>query len=247
MLTILSFDARNLIRDRLLFNLVCVMTFVVIGLSAAGIFRQELGIADFAPWVPYLIILFLITNPGTYGLMFGLGLVEEVETQVRQALLLTPVNAVMLIGLRTLVVLVWLIAQGWAFAVCVSTAWGVTALGSVNWLTLSILVSPLGAVLMILTATFAKNRIEALAMGKAFSVATAPAILSYLVPDQSWFKTLFWIFPTTATVEVFNAIKDESETHATIWISIGSVYVTALILIVSGIYIHQTYRFSKYG
>ncbi|MEO0882512.1 MAG: hypothetical protein AAFY34_07230 [Pseudomonadota bacterium] len=240
-LSMLGFDARTLMRDHLLIVVAGVTILMLSGIAAAGHFREALGIAHLQPFVPYLLVMFLISNVGTYGMLFGLVFVEEVETRARAALMVVPMPLVQQTLLRTASVMVWLIIQPFLFVTIVATAWEAVPFGVAEWFLLCVALAPLGAVFMIVLSTVASNRVEALAMGKFFSSATVPPMLLYLVAEDAWYRPLFLLFPTTPVVQAFEAFRAESSTTAILWLIAGLAYAFALGVIAMRQYIRKSY------
>ncbi|MEM8985741.1 MAG: hypothetical protein AAGC95_03370 [Pseudomonadota bacterium] len=243
-MSILRFDAHILLRDNFLTVVAGLTGLILVAFAAVGVFRDTLGVSHFQPWIAYVLIMFLITNVSTYGMLFGLVFVEEVETRVRAALMTTPAPPAYLTLLRTLSVFIWLIVQPFVFAALASAAWGATPLRAWQWGVLCAALAPLGAVFMTVLSTVAANRVEALAMGKFFSIATAPPMLLYLLPPDAWYRHLFLIFPTTPAVKAFEALRAGASGVATAWVLWGVVYAVILLVWAVRRHIRRSYKIS---
>ena len=240
--SILRFDAMTLARDNFLAVIAGITAILVAVFALAGLYRHELGIDHFQPFVRYFVLIFLVSNVATYGMMFGLIFVEEVESRVRAALMIAPVHAAYLTILRTSSVMVWLTIQPFLFTALVATLWGAVSFGIWPWLALSIALAPLGAVFMIALSTLAANRVEALAFGKFFSMLTLPPMALFLLPAQAWYNFLFLIFPTTPTIYAFNAFEAGEPLTAMLWLLWGMIYSLALIALATRRYIRHSYK-----
>jgi len=243
-LSMLSFDLRTLLRDHLLAMVAGLSAIFMVGFGIAGLYRVELGIEHWQPFVPYVLIMFLISNVATYGMLFGLVFVEEVETRARAALMVVPMNPAYQAGLRTVSVLIWLIVQPVLFAWVFSSGWDAVPFGFFEWLALCVALAPLGAVFMIILSTVASNRVEALAMGKFFSSATIPPMLLYLIQDDAWYRALFFVFPTTPAVYAFEAFRAEQSGYAFTWLLLGVAYALGLGVLVMRRFLRKSYGIS---
>lgn len=227
--SLLRLDAQTLLRDSFLTVVAGITALLLILFGVAGLNRDVLGLSGIEPWVVYILTLFAITNTGTYGMLFGLVFVEEVETRVRAALMVTPIRLEHLVLGRSASVFLWLLVQPFVFVSFVGAAWSIEEIGPIQWFMVCCALAPLGAVFMIILSTIASNRVEALAMGKFFSAATAPPILLYLLPPDSWYQHLFLIFPTTPIIHALDAFKSEQDPVAAAWLLLGTFYALLLL------------------
>ncbi|MEM7663123.1 MAG: hypothetical protein AAF292_12825 [Pseudomonadota bacterium] len=243
-LAILSFDLRTLRRDGFLATVAGLSALLMIGIAIIGVYREDLDVEHLQTWIPYLIIMFLVSNVGTYGMLFGLVFVEEVETRVRAALMVVPVPPVELALLRTANVFLWLIVQPVLLSVILAAGWDLVQVSVFDWFLLCLSLAPLGAVFMIVLSTVASNRVEALAMGKFFSAATIPPMLLYIIADDAWYRHLFLVFPTAPAVHAFEALRAESATAAMTWMIVGAMYALILGALSMRQYVRKSYGIS---
>lgn len=241
LISVLKADRRTLLRDRFLIVVAIFTVLFLLGFGIAGIYRDALEITYIQPWVPYILIVFLISNTGTYGMLFGLVFIEEVETRVRAALMVLPINAAYLTITRTLTVVIWLIIQPFILVAGVALAWNAVPFGFIEWLMLCFVLSPLGAVFMVILSTIASNRVEALAVGKFFSIATTTPMLLYLFPAEAWYNHLFLVFPTTPIIHAYEAFRVHETGLAIAWLVGGFIYVMLLLAWATRRYIQKSY------
>tara|TARA_R110002072_G_scaffold205996_3_gene363773 strand:- start:155 stop:910 length:756 start_codon:yes stop_codon:yes gene_type:complete len=238
---IMQFDIRLIARDQLLLLIVIMIAVIVAALTLAGHYRAGLGLEGFGQWLPYFLILAVISNPASYGMVFGLLLVEEVETRVRSALLITPVGPVWFVLMRTPLLVVMLTLIGFGMGYGIGTAWGFDALSGVQWLAISAVTAMIGPAIMILMSTFASNRVEALAMGKLFSAITTPPVLLYLLPDDAWYRVAFLIFPTTPVLHAFEAFRQGADVSGYQWLIWAILYAIGLTALAVRRYLAKSY------
>ncbi len=229
-------------RDQFLFVVAGITGLFLIVIAAVGLNRDALEVAHWQPWIAYVLIMFLITNVSTYGMLFGLIFVEEVETRARAALMVAPIAPARLTLLRTSSVVIWLVFQPFLFAGLIAAAWQAVPFGLIGWFLICLSLAPLGAVFMIVLSTFASNRVEALALGKFFSIATTPPMLLYLLPPDAWYRHILLIFPTTPAVHGFEEFRAGEPGGGLVWLAWGFVYALALVVIVLRRFVRRSYQ-----
>lgn len=238
---ILQFDTRSIARDQLLLLIVLMIAVMATALTLTGHYRAELGLEGLQAWLPYVMILAVISNPASYGMVFGLLLVEEVETRVRAAILITPVAPGWFVLMRTPMLVVMLTMVGFGMGYGIGTAWGMDEVSGLQWLAISVATAMIGPVIMIAMSTFASNRVEALAMGKLFSAITTPPILLYLLPADAWYRVVFLIFPTTPVVHAYEAFRQGSDSTGYLWLVWAVIYAGCLTALAVRRYLRKSY------
>lgn len=239
--SILSFDIRAIARDRFLLLVILMVTLLFSGLSLLGFMREEIGAEHFQPWIAYLLIMAIIANPASFGMVFGVFLIEEVETKVRAALMTTPFPPVLLLLMRTPLLIIILTVMGLVSGIVMSAAWGVNALSFFQWFAIAVSGAVIGVPIMVSISTFATNRIEAMAIGKFYSAFVIPPILMYLIPLDAWYRVLFLIFPTAPTVHAYEAFRQGSDLIGYLWLLLGFAYTAALTALSVKRYLKKSY------
>lgn len=240
--TILAFDLRSLARDSLLPTIALLLSVFLGAIAVIGFNRESLGLEFLAPWVPYFVLFSLLTNVSTFGMLFGLILVEEVETGTRAALMVSPVPAARLVLLRTPWLLLLLVVLPPAAAYGIGYAWDVAVFAFVHWVVLAAVVAPLGAAIMISISTFAANRVEALALGKLYGAFTAPPILLAVFPEDAWYRYLLQVLPTAPVVEAFEALEAGRTQSAYLWLLWATIYIALAVFASVRRFVRRSYR-----
>jgi len=127
-------------------------------------------------------------------------------------------------------------------ALAINASWQAVRLDWSQWLGLCLTAAFIGPAVMISIASFASNRVEALALGKVCGVFTAPALLLYLTPADAWYRWLFFVFPTAPIIEAYEAFRDGAERAGWLWLLWGALYIAALISLSVRIYLRRSYR-----
>ena len=238
---ILSFDARSIARDQFLLLVVLIVATLFGGLSLVGYMREDVGASVIQPWIPYVLVLAIIANPASFGMVFGVFLIEEMETKVRAALMITPFPPVLFLLMRTPLLILFLTATGLVAGISLSAAWEVSELTLFQWFAVSVSGAFIGVPVMISISTIASNRIEAMASVKFYSAFVIPPILMYLLPSEAWYRMLFLIFPTAPTVHAYEAFREGSDNAAYLWLLLGFVYAAVLTAFSIRRYLRKSY------
>ena len=227
-ISILRFDLRAIARDHLLALIVVLITIVISVVFGVGLMRTELGAEPARHWIRYLVILSIISNSGSFGMVFAVLLIEEIETGVRSAIMTTPFPPAQFLLMRTPLLIVLLTMIGTATGWALSFAWDLSALSFPQWVVLALAGALVGPAVMLSLSTFASNRLEAMAMGKFYSwIVTAP-ILIYMLPTDAWYRHLFMVLPTTPLINAYEAFQNGASVNAYLWLLFGAIYATFL-------------------
>lgn len=239
--SIVSFDIRSISRDHFLLFVILTVTVIFSLLSLAGHFRHTIGADVIQQWIPYVLILSLVANPASLGMVFGVFLIEEIETRVRAAIMTTPVSPVLFILMRTPLLVLMLTLLGTGIVYGMGTAWGATELSLSEIALLALSAALIGPGVMISISTFAANRIEAMAIGKLYSWIVIPPMFLYLLPEDAWYRVFFLVFPTTHVVCAYEAFRAGSDLAAHQWLIWGLIYTTAFIALSIRRYLRKSY------
>ncbi|MGB3682056.1 MAG: ABC transporter permease [Rubrobacteraceae bacterium] len=188
-------DIRNVRRDSML------LTFLLAPLLAVVVLRFAVPLVtayldrrygfDLTPYYPLLLSLLILGLPGGFGSLAGFMVLDERDDDTLTALRVTPASTTGYAGYRisTAITLSFLYTLG-----CIS----LTGLAPVSLLPslvpaalLAGLFSPVVALLLV---TLANNKIEGLALGKAFGVFILGPLAAYFI-GSNW-QLLLGILPT---------------------------------------------------
>lgn len=224
LVSVIRHDLVNIRRDQIMRNLVGMMILVV---AAAAVMR---AMGFFEPWwVEIQIVLLLSYTPGI-GFLFGMLIVDELDSGVHQAMQVSPVN--------TSGVALARIAVAVAFVFTYSLA--MIAILRTIALPLHTLLLPLtGLALATAWATltvpaFAKDKVQAFGLFKVVNLSVPVAALGLFVPSDAWYAPLLLSFPATWLVRGLLAFLAEDTTGGVLW-SLGGIAYFAVLLAVSAV------------
>ncbi len=227
-LSIVPFDLKNVLRDELLYLIIAVTGVFLAAIAFVGFNADALGAAGLRPFMKYLTIFALMALPVNFGLVFGLLLIEETETGARAALATTPAAPAVLALWRTPIAAFMVFALGWFYVLALNVAWDGPPLSRLQWGGVIVCAAALTPWVTLSLSTLASTRIEALALGKAYSAITGPPILLYLTPPDALWRHLFLLFPTTPMLKAYDAFLAGADRAAVLWIAWGLAYAALL-------------------
>jgi hypothetical protein len=160
--------------------------------------------------------------------LFGLLMVEEHETAVRRALAVTPMP--LAAGLLTRVATSFVLVFLWSSLslAAMNATWHavpVTRFASVEglgFLAASSLGAPLTALLV---ATWATNKIEALAVFKGINFVVLAPLAIFALPAASWLRVPLFLSPSAWGVAAFEALREGRP-------ALGLVAIWAVVMLV---------------
>ena len=195
-------DARNVRRDSML------LTFLLAPLLAVAALRLVVPLVaayldrrygfDLTPYYPLLLSLFVLGLPVGFGSLAGFMILDERDDDTLTALRVTPASIAGYVGYRisAAVTLSFLYTLGCVTLTGLAPATLIPAL--VPAALLAGLFSPIAALML---ATLANNKVEGLALGKAFGVYIIGPPATYFV-GSNW-QLLFGILPTYWPAKAF--------------------------------------------
>ena len=97
---------QGILRDDVMLINVGMSVVTIVVITTLGAFQQHLP--GWADWFPFMVAYTLVGGVG-FAFMFGLLMVEESDTGVRDAMLVTSISPNLFILTRTLVATVWML------------------------------------------------------------------------------------------------------------------------------------------
>lgn len=188
-----SADARSVRRDPLLLELLLGPPVLV---AVLALVRDRFGLDALTPLVASFVLVVFV--PYTVGVVIGLLLLDDRDGRVLEVLRVTPLSlrgylayrAGLAVVVSALNLLVWVPASGLLPGQAIGRA--------VPSLLCASLFAPVPALLF---ATFARNKVEGLAVLKAGSLLVFLPLAAWFV-DSDW-QLLFGVLPTYWTVKSF--------------------------------------------
>lgn len=195
-------DARNVRRDSMLLTfLVAPLLAVVVLRLAVPLITAYLGRRydfDLTQYYPLLLSLFVLGLPGGFGSLAGFMVLDERDDDTLTALRVTPASIVGYAGYRisAAIVLSFLYTLG-----CISLTG--LAPGSLipKLIPAALLAGLFSPIVALMLATLADNKVEGLALGKAFGIFILGPLAAYFI-NSNW-QVLLGILPTYWPAKAF--------------------------------------------
>ena len=239
---ILRLDVRGITRDQVMLINVLLSVATMSVITVLGVFQTSLP--GWVDWFPFMIALALVSGPGGFGYMFGLLMVDENDTGVRDALTVTPITPTRLILTRTLIATIWMSLWPLLTVAIMNSTWQALDLAPVQWLVLVLSLAVLTPVCALAIPCFARDKVEALAVFKGITFVTLAPLAMYFIDAQAWFRPAFLIVPTAWAVEAFDAFV-AGHAIGYVWAAGGALYGLALLALVVQVYRRKVYRLER--
>jgi fluoroquinolone transport system permease protein len=237
-LEILKLDARGVTRDNVIYMNVGLSFVGMLVITAIGYYK---GDTEWARWFPFLVIMALLTNPPGYGFLFGLLMVDERDSGVRGALAVTPVPQGRMLVIRTLTSIAMLLVWPMITIYVMNSTWKAIDLSFLQWFMLAGVLSLMGPVTALSVASYATNKVEALALFKGINMAMLAPLALYFLPEGAAYRELFLILPATWSIFAFDALRAGTES-AYFWLAGGALYHLGLLAVSMWWYLRTLYK-----
>ena len=225
---IIRLDVKGITRDHVMLINVGLSTAVMIVITVLGLFQASLS--GWADWFPFMVALSLVSGPGGFGYMFGLLMVDENDTGVRDALAVMPVPPTTMILTRTAFATGWMVVWPLVTISIMNSTWQVLELSPIEYVTVVGSLALLTPALALAVPVLASDKVEALAVFKGLSFIMLVPVGLYFVEPDAWYRHLFLISPTGWAVEAFDAFI-ANEAAGYLWALGGTCYAVVLLLI----------------
>jgi len=240
---IVRLDLKGIARDHVALAtllLSCLGTAVI---AALGTFQDRLP--GWTPWFPFILAASLVGGPGGFGFLFGLLLVEENDTGVRDALAITPVPLRLFLLVRTVVATLWMVAWPLASVHLMNYTWQAVDLSLAAWLTIIVPLALFTPAFALLIPALARDKVGALAIFKGLSFLSLIPLALFIVPAAAPYRLLFLVSPTAWTVETFQALLAGHGAAALRWAGGALLYGVALLALVVHHFRRAVYRLNR--
>lgn len=238
--SVLELDARGIARDHVALATIALSLLGTLTITALGLFQGHAP--GWTRWFPFLIAASLLGSPGGYGFLFGMLLVDENDSGVRQALAVSPLRPTLLVLTRTAIATVWMCIWPLTSIYVMNSTWRASDIPFQQWLAVVLPLSLLTPGLALIIPTLAADKVGALAVFKGLTFITLIPLGLYFVPEGAWYRPIFLASPTSWTVEAYQAFLNQRPASGYVWTLGGSVYAVSLLAVAARAFWRKVYR-----
>ncbi len=237
--SIVLLDLRGILRDNVMFINIGLSLAIVVIITVLGLFQQSLP--GWSAWFPFMVALSLAGGPGGFGVLFGMLMVDENDSGVRQALVVTPVPPTRLILTRTVVATLWMCIWPVFTLSVMNAAWQAVDLSAVEWMTIIFCYALLTPSLALAIPTLSADKVEAMAVFKGLSFVCLVPLALYFVSADAWYRPIFLVSPTAWGIEAFDAFR-AGDAAGYGWAAGGAIYALLLLTVATYFFRRNVYR-----
>jgi hypothetical protein len=242
-LSIVHLDARGIARDRVALATILLSALGTGAIAALGLFQARLP--GWSDWFPFVVAVTLVGGPGAFGFLFGLLMVEEGDTGVRDALSVTPVPPSALLAIRTVVATSWMLVWPLASVYLMNLTWRSIELSFAEWLAV---VGPLALFTPALALAIpgaARDKVGALAVFKGMSFLMLAPLALYFLSEEAWYRVVFLVSPAGWVMESYVAFLNRRAGEGYGWALGGTTYAIVLMIGVVVLFRRKIHRLSR--
>lgn len=237
---IIGLDLRGIRRDHVAVATVMLSVLGTVAITAVGALPQRP--ASWAAWFPLIVAASLVGGPSGFGFLFGLLMVDEGDTGVRDALAVMPVPPREFLLVRTAVVTAWMAVWPLASVYVMNWTWRAIDLSLVEWLAVVVPLALFTPAFALLIPALATDKVRALAVFKGLSFVTLMPLALFVIPAGALYRPLFLVSPTGWILEAYRTFLAGFPGSGFRWAGGATVY--AAVLLANALYLmrRRVYR-----
>jgi hypothetical protein len=238
--SIVELDLRGVRRDHVALATVLLSVLGVAGITVLGAFQHRLP--GWQEWFPFMMAVSLVAGPSGFGFLFGLLMVEEGDTGVRDALAVTPIAPRVFLLVRTLVATAWTAVWPLASVYLMNWTWGAVDLSLTDWLAVVMPLALMTPAFALLIPALAHDKVGALAVFKGLSFVTLFPLVLFFIPVHAGYRLFLLASPTGWMIEAYLAFLGDLPAAGLRWSAGAVLYAMMLLIIVVHLFQRKVYR-----
>lgn len=238
--TILWLDVRAIRRDHVAVGTIILSALGTVVIAVLGVFQDRLP--GWSSWFPFMVAASLVGAPAGFAFPFGLLMVDEGDTGVRDALAVTPVRPAVFFAARTVMATAWMAVWPLTAVYVMNATWRAVDLPLAHWLAVAGPLALFTPAFVLLVPALARDKVGALAVLKGLSFLCLIPLALFLVPADAWYRPVFLFSPTGWFVEAFQAFLGDDSGTGYSRAQGGMVYAMLLLALVAAGFRKKVYR-----
>jgi hypothetical protein len=231
-LTVIRHDLVSITRDSVMINIV-VMLFV---LAAAAAILRHMGVYP-EYWHNTQLLLLLTYMPGM-GYLFAMLIVDEMDSGVKQALLVSPASVMGVLWARVALPTLFVILYAFLF---IYSAQAID-LPFVQWLLPVLTLSLAVSWVTLLVPAISRDKVQALGLFKILNLYVAIATVGLFIPQDAWYRPVLWLTPASWALNGIEAFVASNVGSGYAWSAGGLVFFGLLVAHAAWLYLRRQSR-----
>ncbi|MHA6298149.1 hypothetical protein [Devosia sp. CAU 1758] len=231
-LTVIRHDIVSITRDSVMINIV-VMLFV---LAAAAATLRHMGVYP-EYWHNTQLLLLLTYMPGM-GYLFAMLIVDELDSGVNQALLVSPASVMGVLWARVAMPTLFVILYAFLF---IYSARAID-LPFVQWLLPVLTLSLAVSWVTLLVPAISRDKVQALGLFKILNLYVAIATVGLFIPQDAWYRPVLWLTPASWALNGIEAFVAGNGGTGYAWSAGGLVFFGLLVAHAAWLYLRRQSR-----
>ncbi len=186
-LAVIRHDIVSITRDSIMVNVVVMMLV----LAAVASVLRHMGL--YPEWWHNTQLLLLITYMPGMGYLFAMLIVDEMDSGVNQALLVSPASATGVLWARVALPTGFVLTYAFTF---IYTARAID-LPFHQWLLPILTLSLAVSWVTLLIPAISRDKVQALGLFKILNLYVAIATVGLFIPEDTWYRPVLWLTPAS--------------------------------------------------
>lgn len=231
-LAVIRHDIVSITRDSIMVNVVVMMLV----LAAAASTLRHMGL--YPEWWHNTQLLLLITYMPGMGYLFAMLIVDEMDSGVNQALLVSPASATGVLWARVVVPTAFVLVYAFAF---IYSARAID-LPFHQWLLPILTLSLAVSWVTLLIPAISRDKVQALGLFKILNLYVAIATVGLFIPQDAWYRPVLWLTPASWALNGIQAFIAGEDGQGYAWSTGGLIFFGLLVAHAALLYLRRQAR-----
>jgi ABC-type multidrug transport system permease subunit len=231
-LTVIRHDVISITRDSVMVNIVAML----FALAGAAVLLRHLGL--YPEWWHNTQLLLLLTYMPGMGYLFAMLIVDEMDSGVNQALLVSPASVMGVLWARVSLPTLFVIAYAFLF---IYTARAID-LPFIHWLLPILTLSLSVSWVTLLVPALSRDKVQALGLFKVLNLYPAIATVGLFIPQDAWYRPVLLLTPASWALNGIESFIAGNEGAGYGWSLGGLIFFGLLVAHAAWLYLRRQSR-----